>query len=46
MRTKIVALPEAELRKVEAQWKQVEAKRAAEQNLQPAPRPSSPSPGM
>jgi len=46
MRTEIAALPEAELRKVEAQWKKEEAMRAAEPDLQPGPRPSSPSPGM
>jgi hypothetical protein len=46
MKAEIAALTEPELRKIEAQWKQAEARRAAEQDLQPAPRPSSPSPGM
>jgi len=46
MKAEIAALPEPELRKIAAQWKQEEAMRAAEQDLQPVPRPSSPSPGM
>jgi len=46
MKAEFAALTEPELRKIEAQWKQAEAVRAAEQDLQAVPRPSSPSPGM
>ena len=46
LKAEIAALPEAELRKVGAQWKQEEAMRRIEQALSTKPRPRSPSPGM
>jgi hypothetical protein len=46
LKAEIAALPEAELRKVAAQWKQEEAMRRLEQALSTKPGPRSPSPGM
>jgi hypothetical protein len=46
MKAEITAIPEAELRSIEAQWKLEELKRGAEQNARPTRRPRSPGPGM